>query len=99
MITERIDRALNRMRSEGYRPHAITIGEAEQRLLFDWMDDTAPTLLLRAQATPRDALHGMKYRGATILCVDDASALRVEGIWVDPVCEAEDLEERPQLGD
>lgn len=94
-VTGRLDRSLARMRSEGFMPLRITLGELEQRQLVDWIDDQPETkgLLEAMRRTPRERVHGMKYRGATIVCSDEPAQMKVEGVWVDPVCEAELLED------
>lgn len=86
-ITGRIDRALHRMMAEGFHPTSITLGQAEQTAMVDWLRWTLSGFPAEAKKTLRDQLPGMKYRGVQLACVDEPERLRVEGIWVDQICE------------
>lgn len=98
MITERIDRMMHSCRSRGFRPTSITLGRRECRLLVDWLDELGITVTAEQLAmTPEQRLQGIRYRHTPIDVVAADSFLRVEAVWVDPICEAEDLEEPGQL--
>lgn len=95
MITERIDRMMHSCRSRSFRPTSITLGRREARLLVDWLDDLGITVTAEQLAmTPEQRLQGSRYRDTPIDVCALETFLRVEAIWVDPICEAEDLIER-----
>jgi hypothetical protein len=89
-IDGRIDRAMERMRSEGFKARLITLGLLEQAQLKAVVESMLPTIVWTGATTAED-LATMKYKGVAVACVDEPSRLKVEGVWVDPVCEAEDL--------
>lgn len=98
MITERIDRMMHSCRSRGFRPTSILLGRRECRLLVDWLDDLLgpPVSAEQLTMTPEQRLQGSRYRDTPIDVCALESFLRVEAIWVDAICEAEDLIEPAQ---
>ena len=96
MITARIDRMMASCRSRDFRPTSITLGLAEAALLAAWIDDQRGITPDSLERTPAERLQGARYRDTPIDVCGLATFLRVEAIWVDRICEAEDLEEPPQ---
>lgn len=98
MITERIDRMMHSCRSRGFRPTSVTLGRREAALLVDSFDQMNPGKARGSQLTmtPEQRLQGSRYRDTPIDVCALETFLRVEAIWVDPICEAEDLQEPPQ---